>query len=74
MYTFRFFYGTVGTIEINHVTKVEYHSTTKLEIVNGNQILETRFPIGKELYLYGEGFSDTVSGKDLVHIEITKEV
>ena len=73
MFTFRFYYASIGTIEINHVNKVEYHSTTKLETISGDQILSTRFPIGKDIYLYGDGFSDTVAGKDLIHIEITSE-
>ena len=73
MFTFRFFYNTYGCIEIPHVTKVEYYSTAKLEAICGDQILSTRFPIGKDIYLYGNGFFNVVSGKDLIHIEITAE-
>lgn len=73
MFLFRFFYSSYGCVEIHHVTKVEYHSTAKLETICGDQILSTRFPIGKDIYLYGDGFSDVVSGKDLIHIEITAE-
>lgn len=72
MYTFTFWCES-GSFSVEHVSKVHYCTTTGIETVNGKQIQTHMFPIGKDLYLYGNDFSDSICGKIILHFEIREE-
>lgn len=74
MFTFAFSYEKEDfPVEFENVTKAEYNEDGLLVTIEGDKILEHRFPVDKTLYLFSEEESFSVSCHRLRCIRVTKE-
>lgn len=72
MFTFRFTYKDGVCKFFEHIKEVRYNRNT-LFIISDGDILKHLFPIGYDLHLFSDGNNVTVSGKELLYIEVEKE-
>lgn len=72
MCTFIFRYTDGSEHEFNNINRVEYVRSSTI-VVNSNELLTHRFPTKCDLHLFSETSNFTVSGIDLVWIEVAKE-
>lgn len=73
MYEFKFVYENNVFQGFDHITKVEYSSVAGSVVVSDAEILQHRFPIGKDMHLFAKDANYTASGKNLKSIAVFKE-
>lgn len=74
MYTFKFTYSNNTYKEFKHIQMVEYYNYLKeIVVVNNEEILNHRFPVDCDMYLYSKNSSYTVNKNGLIFISVTKE-
>lgn len=71
MFDFYFFYSDGRDYEIKNVTKILVESPTGLKEISGDNILSARIPL-RTTYLYTDDGSYTVSGANLMVIDVRK--
>ena len=73
MFTFTFVYldGTARVFE--DINKVVYNSGSEEVTITEDEILSSRFPIDRTLYLYSEDSNITITDKNLVFINVFKQ-
>ena len=76
MYTLSFYYSANAehpmVISVSGVKEIRFYSSELVTLTDA-QILSSIIPLNKELYLYGDGFSDTITPRNLLRINVKKE-
>lgn len=72
MCTFVFRYSDGSEHDFEHIKRVEYVRSNNI-VVNEQSLLTHCFPTKYDLHLFSDDSNFTVSGKDLVWIEVRKE-
>lgn len=72
MYTFNFTYQDGQNKYFEHINEVKYYIRSDY-MVSGDDILKYRFPIGPTLHLFSDSSNISVSGNNLLYIEVKKE-
>lgn len=73
MCTFIFQYEGNVTNHFENINKVSYVRGGSNVVVDNQSLLTHAFPIGYDLHLFSDTSNFTVSGKNLVYIEVRKE-
>ncbi|WP_407311003.1 hypothetical protein [Desulfosporosinus sp. SB140] len=74
MFKFQFVYGDKSYLEFENITKVKYADIIGEEIiVLENEILEHKFPLNADLYLFSKNSNNTASCNNLKTISVIKE-
>lgn len=72
MFDFHFVYSDGNTYDIKGVNKITIHTSTSLKEISGDSILTTPLPL-KTMYLYTANGCFTVSGTNLMVIDVLKQ-
>ncbi len=73
MCTFVFYYENNVTHQFERINNVRYSCGGISSTVDEKELLTHSFPTGTDLHLFSDDSNFTVSGKNLVYIEIKKE-
>ncbi len=72
MFDFRFEYFDSNIYDVSDVTSIAYQTGSGTKLVSGDDILTTRLPLDT-IHLFSESGCYTVSGTNLMAIEVTKQ-
>ncbi len=72
MYTFDFTYQDGSNKYFEHIKEVQYVRNANVT-VDEKDIQNHLFPTGYDLHLFSDDLNVTVSGKNLLYIEVKKE-
>lgn len=73
MHTFRIQYEDNSYQSFEHIIRVQYFDFDEYVTVQGDEILQHNFPIGKDMYLFAENAKYSASGKNAKFIYVFKE-
>lgn len=71
MFTFKFTYQDGSNNYFENIKEVQYVRSTNITVA-GDNIQKHLFPTGIDLHLFSETMNVTVSGKNLLFIEVKK--
>ncbi|MDE5696750.1 MAG: hypothetical protein K2I96_04945 [Lachnospiraceae bacterium] len=72
MYTFDFTYQDGSNKYFEHIKEVQYVRNANVTVYE-KDIQKHLFPTGYDLHLFSDDLNVTVSGKNLLYIEVKKE-
>ena len=73
MCSFIFYYENNAEHPFEHIKRVTYSRAGSSVTVDEKDMLTHSFPIGTDLHLFSDTSNFTVSGKNLICIEVRKE-
>lgn len=71
MFDFHFVYADGTIYDVANINKVVFPTSSGLTTITNDNILSAQFPL-KTMYLYGPGTNFTVSGDNLIIIDVLK--